>query len=392
MKLEKKEISKLLAFISLIGITSLLLVSLVGAQSSEINSSLIEPNIESYPPEISNVNHNPVYPDSDSTIYISATITDSDGLSTTILFYRELGDSTFNMTGLTQEGSTDVYGTPIGPYKAGLTVEYYIYAVDDSFSHYSTTDDNDGSYYSFTVLLADYEAPVISNVQQTPEVPTDNDLIVISCDVTDESDVIVLLNYRVDGSEWANQTMTNSEGNTYTTTVGEFEIGTLFEYRIYAIDQSLDNNTNLENAEGENYYFTVVINDVEGPNISDILLDPDTVLSGQTVIITCTVTDDYNGILNVTLYYRINNGDWLQASFALVEAYEVTIGPFETDDLVEFYVEAFDDSTNTNSRINNNGGSYYSFTVLENTEEASLLVLIPILSLTALGIIYRRKK
>ena len=392
MKFIKKEVKILISLIVIIGITSLFFVSFANGQTSDNLSNVVKPNVANFNPEISNVNHSPVYPDSCNTIYISATITDEDGLSSTALFYREQGDSTFNLTGLTQEGSTDVYGTPIGPYGAGTVIEYYIYAVDNSPSHYTTTDDNFGEYYSFIVYLADYEAPTITNVQHSPETPTEEDLIVISCTVTDLSDVIVKLNFRVDESEWANQTMTNTEGNDYSTTVGEFAAGTLFEYRIYAIDQSIYNNTNLENAEGENYYFTVVVNDLEAPNIVDILLDPDTVLSGQTVIITCTVTDADNGILNVTLYYRINGGDWVQASMNLVEAYEVTIGPFETDDLIEFYVVAFDDSTNTNSRTNDNGGSYYSFTVLENPEEASLFVLMPILSLTALSIIYRKKK
>ena len=391
-----KLIKEKLRLITFLGIVSLLLVTGLQANAVvQIDDNIItERSINSSYPIITDVTHTPTNPDSDSEITISAIITDSDGLSSKMLYYRAVGDISFNSTGLSQVGSTDEYQTSIGPYNAGLSVEYYIFAVDASPSHYSTTEDNGGLYYNFTVSLADYEAPAITNVQHTPETPTDNDIISISCNVTDASDVIVLLNYRVDGSEWANQTMTNTEGNYYTTTVGEFDADTLFEYRIYAIDQSLNNNTNLENAENENYYFTVVINDTEAPIISDILLEPETVLAGQKVIITCSVTDVLNNVLNVTLYYRINEGDWLQVLFTKGEMgeYNTEIGPFEAADVIDYYIKAFDDSTNYNYAINNNADFNYSFTVLEGTENSSLFVMMPIFALVVIGIITKRKR
>ncbi|MFW9923289.1 MAG: hypothetical protein ACFFDW_08405 [Candidatus Thorarchaeota archaeon] len=390
MKLITKEVCRIIVFISLFTIFSSLLLTQTTAQSKD--KTIIEPNITNQPPIINDVTHSPINPDNGQTIYISAYIYDPDGLLTVALYFREIGVVSWNSTALSQVESSNYYAATIGPYSAGFEVEYYIYAQDDSSSHYTTIEDNGGLNYNFTVLEADYIPPVITNVQHTPEIPTDNDLIEISCTVTDSSAVIVLLNFRVNGSAWANQTMINTEGDTYTTTVGEFNIDTLFEYRIYAIDQSFYNNTALENAGGENYYFTVVINDTVAPVIIDIMLDPGTVLEGQTVIITCTVADDYNDVLNVTLYYRVNGGTWLQASFVHGEGYSVTIGPFVMDDLVEFYIEAFDDSPNANSRINDNEGSYFSFTVLEGTEGTSLYALIPIAALLAMGVITRRKK
>ena len=394
MNLIKKQLRIVIIFGIFSLLSSLVIGSTIGASSIIDTTSLVQPTVTNLHPSISGVTHDPTTPDSGQVIYISATITDSDGLSSTMLYYRAQGATGFNSTGMTKEGSSDVYGTNIGPYVAGLTVEYYIFAVDASASHLPTTEDNGGEYYSFTVVPADNEAPAITNVQHSPETPTDDDLINIGCNVSDASEVIVKLNFRVDEGEWSNITMTNYSGTYYNTTVGEFDAGTLFEYRIYAIDQSRNNNTNLENAGGENYYFTVIVNDVVAPIIINIIHEPEVVHILETVTITCDVTDAANGILNVTLYYSINGGAWDYEPFTGSEedGYTVTIGPFEVDAIIEYFVEAFDDSMNQNMQVNNNGGAFYSFTVLDVTQSSSLFAFMPAIALLAIGVIIRRKK
>ncbi|MHA2396636.1 MAG: hypothetical protein ACXAC0_08020, partial [Candidatus Thorarchaeota archaeon] len=69
------------------------------------------------------------------------------------------------------------------------------------------------------------------------------------------------------------------------------------------------------------------------------------------------------GIENVTCHYRVNGGTWTSLTMvnAIGDRYEKSIGSFLVDDFIEYYVLAFDNST----QYNNATSSVQSF-LIEN--------------------------
>jgi len=70
----------------------------------------------------------------------------------------------------------------------------------------------------------------------------------------------------------------------------------------------------------------------------------------------------------VTLYYRTNGGMWQSTTMSLSSGdwYEVTLSALPWNTFVEYYVNATDNSGH--EVRDDNGGSYYSFTVLDLTD------------------------
>ena len=348
------------------------------------------------PPVVSDVGNFPENPDSLQTILINCTIVDDfSGVAEATLYYREVGASSYNTTTLYQVGTTDVYETTIGPYEAGFQVEYRIYVRDGADN--DDTEDNGGLNYSFTVTAADETAPLISSISHSPVTPKDNENVEFSCEVTDASGVkSVIITYRVNSGSWEAENMTKTTGDTYIfTTATPFAYNALVEYKINATDLSIYENAFEDDNSGSFYSFTVAKNDEEGPTVTNIVIHPTNPVHSYGVNITCTVTDEYSDIGVVTLHYRINNGTWETLIFNFTgsgDVYMATFGPFNIGDVIDFYITATDTFEIPNEAIFDNEGDYYSFTVTENTELSSLFILLPIISIGALSIIYRRRK
>ena len=139
--------------------------------------------------------------------------------------------------------------------------------------------------------------------------------------------------------------------------------------------------------------------DFNPPQIVNIILSPSTPTDLDTVSINATVTDT-SGVQSVSLYYRVNGGNWIEVSMTLISGdfYSVTIGPFAVSETIEYYVSAVDNSVNHNEAINDNSGLYYSFTISEVIPEFQ--TISPLLSLSiillflgcSLVLLKRRKK
>jgi len=101
-------------------------------------------------PVISSVIHQPLSPTDLDPININATVTDGSGINHTTFYYRVNGGSWFaiNMTNI--EGY--VYNVTIGPFGANAGIDYCIKAVDDSDDYNEAIDDNQGFYYTFSVV------------------------------------------------------------------------------------------------------------------------------------------------------------------------------------------------------------------------------------------------
>ncbi|MHA1200876.1 MAG: hypothetical protein ACTSQF_16300, partial [Candidatus Heimdallarchaeaceae archaeon] len=117
---------------------------------------------------------------------------------------------------------------------------------------------NSGSYYTFTITSSDLTPPVISNVTQDIDYPTDIQTVNITCRVTDENGIgSVQLVYRIQGGTWSFVLMNLLQGNTYFVIIGPFALGSFVEYFIQATDNSPNQNQGINSNEGDFFSFHV---------------------------------------------------------------------------------------------------------------------------------------
>jgi hypothetical protein len=112
----------------------------------------------------------------------------------------------------------------------------------------------------FHVGPLDDTSPVIGIPIQIPEIPDDDEAVIVSVNVTDAYTGIpfdgVLLSYRTNGATWNNITMTKTTGNTFEEEIPGFSGGTYVEYMIIAHDYA--SNEAIENKSGAYYIYTVI--------------------------------------------------------------------------------------------------------------------------------------
>ncbi len=319
--------------------------------------------IDDIDPVISDVSHSPDPVEyDDSPITITCTVSDpGSGVVTVTLYYSTDGWASSNPVIMT---GTDTYtGNIPGPYATGTTVLYNISATDGAGN--SFLDDNGGISYSFAV--EDNTDPQITNVGHSPDpVEADDVDVTVSCDVIDPGSGVntVTLWYRLDGGTWTLLVMTHTTGDQYQVDIPAQSFGTFVEYYIVATDNAANSAT--EDNGGSYYSYTVT--DATPPLISSVSHTPTPVEYSDSPVVGCDVTDTGSGVNTVILYYRVNGGSWFQVimGYTTGDRYEGTIPMQSWNDIVQFYINATDNMDNWT--VDDDGGSYYSYTVQDNTE------------------------
>ena len=327
-------------------------------------STVYEFIVDLIDPTISSITHTPNPTDDTDSVTVSCTVTDTNGIACVTLYYR-VDSGSWTATNMTNPVDDDWERT-IGSFSYDETIEYYIVAKDNASPANVETDDNSGSYYSFTIVASDTTGPVISSIIHSPSSPTDVDSVTISCTATDDNDVdSVTLYYRIVGSSWVSISMTNTIDDTYSVDIGPFDYTEEIEFYITATDAYVVPNTRTDDNSGSYYSFTVIVSDTTGPSITVVEHSPSSPTDTDEVTISCTITDSQNNVDSATLWYRIDGGAWTSVSMSNTfgNTWSANIGPFTNDEVIEYYIEAVDDYVVPNTSTNDNGGSYYSFTV-----------------------------
>ncbi len=222
--------------------------------------------IDTTTPTITNVENDPTTPTDAESITFSCDVADLNGIDEVILYYRLNGGTWTNVTMAFDSGIT--YQVTLGPFAFNDLFEYSIITFDTAIHPNTATNDNGGSYYSFTVVSSDVTGPIISSIIQTPNPANDTETIIISCDVYDANGIqSVTLYYRIDGGSWIDVNMTFTSGDTYEVTIGLFAYDSEIEYYIVAVDDSPNHNSATNNNSGSYYTFTIVSSDNIGPTI-----------------------------------------------------------------------------------------------------------------------------
>ncbi|MFW9997233.1 MAG: NosD domain-containing protein, partial [Candidatus Odinarchaeota archaeon] len=246
--------------------------------------------------------------------------------------------------------------------------------IDDPYPLGGTSGNNDPCPMKM-ILIDENSLPVISNVRHSPVYPTPSDIILVKAVITDFAGILAAhLHYQINDGSWYNKTMAfDIATGEFSAELGPFNDSTTVDYYVEAIDGSIYNNKTVNDNDGQYYNFTVL--DTAGPLIAAVTTFHRTPSPGEVITINASVTDE-SGIRNATLYYRINEGSW---EFSLMNeyaknSYSAVLGSFDNSTVIDYYVEAFDNSSSVNRGINDNNDNYFSFTVLENMAPVVTLI------------------
>jgi hypothetical protein len=293
-------------------------------------------------PTITNVENNPDPPNHYDPSIVTCDAEDQD-LDTVLLHYRTDGG-----------GWQDVTMTPTASYAGQLpgqpydtTVEYYVTA-NDTWGK-TTTDDNNGAYYSYTV--ADETPPDYSDVYHSPVPPTYLDQVTVFANLTDyESGVVsAMLYYQVDGGVWIPASFTHYTGDRWRGFIDAQPYQSEVQYYIY-----VQNNAGGSD-QTPNYIY--VVNDLTSPSI--VFYSPvsgDTV-SGNAVAVNVTGNDGAgSGIAYIELYINdvlVAN----QSSASYIYTWDTLDGSYPND-LYQLRAVAYDEvgnsaTTHINATVNN---------------------------------------
>ncbi|NHJ83971.1 MAG: hypothetical protein FK734_00830 [Asgard group archaeon] len=245
------------------------------------------------------------------------------------------------------------------------------------------------------IKLVDSAEPEITQVTNTPDSPFESEIVTISCKIIDDSTFTAKVSYRINYGAWINETLLfDADDIYYAELASSFSAEDFIQYFITAIDDSPIHNTAIKDNYGMYYSFTVEELDDEGPVIDGVYFLPEQPMLGDTITIYCNITDELNSVLFARIFFRLDGGTWNYFAMHTEDdiVYSVVLAAFETSFLIEFYIMANDTAPSQNMAINDNSGQYFSFTVLENSENNAISTSVPIIVFSILSIILIKRK
>jgi hypothetical protein len=284
-------------------------------------------------PVITDVSHSPPSPLNGETVTISATVTDDTGLSNITCHYRvNYGAWDISLMALV---TGDEYSADIGGFNESHDIYYYVLAFDSS----TDTLESISSIYYFHVTNQYPTAPNLNN----PGTTNDNGTFTLTWAPGSDPDGYIA-RYEIEMSNTSGFTVVLGQWNATSTDklISGLNNGTYY-FRVRSVDDHEAKSlwSNIESIE-----VAIPITDFSGPNISNVIHSPVSPIQGDSISISATVTD-FTGVENVTCYYRVNSGTWQMVTMAFVGAnsYSCDIGSYLVDDQIDFYIQAFDNST-----------------------------------------------
>lgn len=264
------------------------------------------------PPTISNVHWQPQYPNDESGILISATVTDASGVASVKLFYCYQGGC---HPPLTMQGSGSTYSKRIGPFDEGL-LEFYISATD--------TVGNEGSTGEYSIFIDGTSPNVEVLFPNGGEYLSGEETITWYLSDNNDPSPDATLYYSHDGGTTWEYIDEISGETSYLWNTSSLEDGGNYLMKVAAEDRAGNTAVDESNAP-----FTV---DNTAPSTS-IILDGEK--NGEWFVSNVTVsfsaTDTTSGV-NITRY-RVDNGTWQEytSPFVLSEDGEHTISYYSVD-------------------------------------------------------------
>ncbi|MHA1555645.1 MAG: hypothetical protein ACTSPM_01800 [Candidatus Heimdallarchaeota archaeon] len=114
--------------------------------------------------------------------------------------------------------------------------------------------------------------------------------------------------------------------------------------------------------------YSIFVVDTTSPVISNSGVTPTTPDDDDTPVFHCNVSDLNGFQQTAVLHYRIDGGIWYNNTMYWIfgDTYEYAFSVLPYGTLVEYYFKAYDSAYPSNSALDDNGGSYYNFTVISH--------------------------
>jgi hypothetical protein len=286
-------------------------------------------------PLISGLTHTPASPVNGDPVTVYANVADTDGLDNITCHYRVNGGSWTNVTMIPEGG--DLYSAAIGNYYDTDFKEYYIRAFDSSTDMMESVSDivylNAINHFPSTPTLHD------------PGISDDDGVFLLNWTATSDPDGFIA-RYEIEMSDTSWFTVILDRWNS---SIDEKVITVYNNDTYYFRVRSVDDFGTKGYWSGMQWINVVIVLDTAGPTISTPILSPVTPLHGNSVTVSANITDP-RGVKNATCYYSVNSGSWQSVGMTqgVGDEYSASIGSFLVDDIIEYYLEAFDNSTELN--------------------------------------------
>ncbi|MHA1419394.1 MAG: outer membrane protein assembly factor BamB family protein [Candidatus Heimdallarchaeaceae archaeon] len=138
---------------------------------------------------------------------------------------------------------------------------------------------------------------------------------------------------------------------------------------LYALQEE---NLELSNEQwpcmGGNPQRTGLGDDLRPPSIMRVNHTPSSP-NNETEITIFADAIDSSGIQSITCFYRVNSGTWSsnQMNNIQIDTYQTKIGYYNNGDEIEYYIESYDNSLNSNYYKDDNSSNYYRITIESET-------------------------
>ncbi len=192
-------------------------------------------------PSITNINTNPSTPGVNVGVFVSATVTD-DGSITLVNLKWGTNSNALTNTHFMGGGANNVYtNTTAIPGQPNGTIIYYKIEATDNLSNVGSS-----SVLSYTVGTPPSPAPVITNINKTPNNPGPSDAVTIKATITDDVSVSSAnVVWGTDGTTFPNTIVMNAGSNNLYTAISSIPAktaGSTVYYKVNALD-NLSQNT-----------------------------------------------------------------------------------------------------------------------------------------------------
>jgi hypothetical protein len=279
------------------------------------------------------------------------------------------GNTTMLGTTASDAGLVTGHSVALSGLDPGTTYYYEVESTDGANN--TATDDNGGSFYSFSTLVPDTTPPVISGVHATG-VTSSSATVAWSTD--EPSDSVVRFGPTTAlGSSASDASMVTG----HSVLLMGLNPGATYYYEVQSTDGA--NNTAVDDNAGAYYSFTTTPLDSVPPVIGSVQA---TSIAATSVRITWTTDEASNSVVN---YGDTTSLGSTKSDANMVTSHSVWIGSLDPGTTYHFEVRSTDASSNM--AVDNNTGAYYSFTTSETSSspvsitDALVSLLIALVSL-----------
>ncbi len=307
-------------------------------------------------PVIADIQQTPNNPEADDEVKISAKVTDSDGTLQSVFLSWGSAENSLN-NHIPMQLSGGVYTATIPAQSEGIKVFYKITATDNE----NGTSHSQPASYTVAGGTAN-NAPVIADIQQTPNNPEADDEVKISAKVTDDKAVAqVWLRWGTSSGFYPGKIKMTKIGDRYETESGipqQMQNLTVY-YKIFATD----NNSLQSQSPEQSYTVSATSGSHNPPVISDVQHEPVNPKVNEKIRVSAKVTDSDGTLENVSLFWgkeqnTLTNQIPMQLSGGVYSA-EI---PAQNEETSVFYKITARDNEGRETRT-----VEYSFSVLSNS-------------------------